>query len=268
MPAGAPARRPTGHLPYFVFEVDETGLARGRRRILRFVRHGLSGERLRRKLKPKAQSGVLRAWGLRFRRAETPHGKYILCLPICRTRAQHIKRPSAHLPAHFAGGGLAFFLAISMLWHLAVRPVEEAGTAKQFGPGRRLARAENAADGSAGQCRADVRRGQHPMRAAGAGAAAPWRPRGGCAAWWKLPERHGPTAACWSPRAPGWIGPRKRTRRFVFEPLFRFEKGLVLDTRLMRAFLCAATLLSLQQLAAICWTTRANILLPGTVVRG
>lgn len=253
----APGKAADGvRLPYFVLEVDETGAvhaAGGGYYDLSDT--GFLAQAAAQIEAEGAQSGVLRAYGLRFLRAETPHGKYIVFADMSHEHSTLSGLLRTCLRISLAGS--LVFLAIStLLAHLAVRPVEEAwAQQKQFVADAShelktpltvlLANAElMCAEGST-PCE------QQALA------------RGGCAALWKSCwSWHGPTAACWSPRAPGWIGPRKRTRRFCPLSPFALKRALCWTPGWMRAFLCAATPLCFGSWPQFCWTTRANILRP------
>ena len=113
-------------LPYFVLEVDETGAvhaAGGGYYDLSDT--GFLAQAAAQIEAEGAQSGVLRAYGLRFLRAETPHGKYIVFADMSHEHSTLSGLLRTCLRISLAGS--LVFLAIStLLAHLAVRPVEEA----------------------------------------------------------------------------------------------------------------------------------------------
>lgn len=212
------------------------------------------------------QSGILRAYGLRFLRAETPHGKYIVFADMSHEHSTLSGLLRTCLRISLAGG--LVFLAIStLLAHLAVRPVEEAwAQQKQFVADAShelktpltvlLANAElMCAEGSTPCEQQALARGT---------LAAARRMR-------SLVEKLLELA-----RADGGVLEPARTRLdwaqetnealLPFEPLC-FEKGLVLDTRLDAGIFVRGDAALLQQLAAILLDNACKYSSPGTVVR-
>lgn len=254
-------------LPYFVLEVDETGAvhaAGGGYYDLSDT--GFLAQAAAQIEAEGAQSGVLRAYGLRFLRAETPHGKYIVFADMSHEHSTLSGLLRTCLRISLAGG--LVFLAIStLLAHLAVRPVEEAwAQQKQFVADAShelktpltvlLANAElMCAEGST-PCE------QQALARVTLAAARRMR---------SLVEKLLELA-----RADGGVLEPARTRLdwaqetnealLPFEPLC-FEKGLVLDTRLDAGIFVRGDAALLQQLAAILLDNACKYSSPGTVVR-
>ena len=246
-------------LPYFVLEVDETGAvhaAGGGYYDLSDT--GFLAQAAAQIEAEGAQSGVLRAYGLRFLRAETPHGKYIVFADMSHEHSTLSGLLRTCLRISLAGS--LVFLAIStLLAHLAVRPVEEAwAQQKQFVADAShelktpltvlLANAElMCAEGST-PCEQQAARRMRSLVE-------------------KLLELA---------RADGGVLEPARTRLdwaqetnealLPFGPLC-FEKGLVLDTRLDAGIFVRGDAALLRQLAAILLDNACKYSSPGTVVR-
>ena len=254
-------------LPYFVLEVDETGAvhaAGGGYYDLSDT--GFLAQAAAQIEAEGAQSGVLRAYGLRFLRAETPHGKYIVFADMSHEHSTLSGLLRTCLRISLAGS--LVFLAIStLLAHLAVRPVEEAwAQQKQFVADASHVFFFQAADGIRDAMVTGVQTCALPIyRGCARGTlAAARRMR-------SLVEKLLELA-----RADGGVLEPARTRLdwaqetnealLPFEPLC-FEKGLVLDTRLDAGIFVRGDAALLRQLAAILLDNACKYSSPGTVVR-